>query len=81
MGMIHKRIKIKSVIVVKPLDIEANSLAVTKSLLHANIHVKLTSASLCIRLNLLAINFCSFASVLSLLLVIDALEHCPFRIC
>jgi hypothetical protein len=79
--MIYKRIRIKSVIVVKPLDIEANSLAVTKSLLYTNIHVKLTFTSLCIRLNLLAINLCSFACVPSLLLVVDASEHCPFCIC
>jgi len=81
MGVIHKRIRMGSVIVVEPLDIEANSPAVPKSLLHANIHVKLTSTSLCMRLNPLAISLCSFASVSSLLLVMDALEHRPFCIC
>ena len=68
-------------IVVEPLDVEANSLAVPKSLLHANIYVKLTATSQYLCLNLLAINLCSFTSVSSLLLVMDTSKHHPFRIC
>jgi hypothetical protein len=68
-------------IVVELLQIEANALAIPKSLLLADIETKLTTTSLSMRLNSLAINLCSLTTVPCLFLMMNTLELCPFCIC
>jgi len=68
-------------IVDKLVKVKANSPAVPKSFLLADIEIKLTTTSLGMCLNSAAISFLYLASVLCLLLMVGASEHCPFCIC
>jgi hypothetical protein len=67
--------------VVKLLKTKANSLAITKPLLLANIKNKRTSISLSRCLNLSAISLSGLSSVPCLFLIINTLELCPIPAC